>query len=111
MGEATVRLLHSLGCKVAVADMNEERLEMLRKDLKTKVLCVKCDVSKEEDVKNAIDETVKAFGTVHAALACAGIATVTPTLTSKGGLDTNVFKKTVEINLYGSIFVAKHAAI
>lgn len=34
-----------------------------------------------------------------------------PTLTSKGALDLNTFKKTIEINLYGSIHVAKHAAI
>ena len=29
LGEATVRLLHSYGCKVGVADMNEERLTLL----------------------------------------------------------------------------------
>lgn len=40
LGEATARLMHSLGCKVAVADMNEERLNLLAKDLKTNILCV-----------------------------------------------------------------------
>jgi NAD(P)-dependent dehydrogenase (short-subunit alcohol dehydrogenase family) len=52
------------------------------------VVCVKCDVSKEEDVKNAIDVTVKAFGTIHAALASAGIFTFVPTLTSRATLNT-----------------------
>jgi 3-hydroxyacyl-CoA dehydrogenase/3-hydroxy-2-methylbutyryl-CoA dehydrogenase len=94
LGEATVREIHASGCKIGVADMNEERLELLKNDLKENIVCIKCDVTKEEDVKRAIDETVKAFGTIHAALACAGVATVTPTLTSKGSLDIKLFKFT-----------------
>ncbi len=89
LGEQAVREIHALGARVAVADMNEQRLELLKNDLKERVLVVKCDVTKEEDVKKAIDATVEAFGTVHAALACAGIATVGPTLSSKGSLDMN----------------------
>ena len=111
LGEATVRDLHAVGCKVVVADMNEERLELLKNELKENIVCVKCDVTKEEDVKKAIDEAIKTFGTIHVALACAGIAPVTPTLTSKGPLDINVFKKTMDINVYGSIYVAKYASI
>ena len=110
LGEATVRLLHSLGCKIAISDFNEERLDLLKKELKS-ILCIKCDVTKEEDVKRAIEETVKVFGEIHVALACAGVATITPTLTSKGSLDLDVFRKVVEINLYGSIYVAKYASI
>ena len=68
-------------------------------------------MTKEEDVKSAIETSVKEFGTVHAVLACAGIATVSPTLSSKGSLDMNLFKKATEINVYGSMYVAKHAAI
>jgi 3-hydroxyacyl-CoA dehydrogenase/3-hydroxy-2-methylbutyryl-CoA dehydrogenase len=79
--------------------------------LKERVLTVKCDVTKEEDVKSAVELTVKTFGTVHAALACAGVATITPTLSSRGPLDTAVFKKVTEINVYGSIYVAKYCAV
>ena len=84
--------------------------DLLKKELKS-ILCIKCDVTKEEDVKRAIEETVKVFGEIHVALACAGVATITPTLTSKGSLDLDVFRKVVEINLYGSIYVAKYASI
>ena len=45
------------------------------------------------------------------ALACAGISLVSPTLTSKGSLDINSFKKVTEINVYGSVYVAKYASI
>lgn len=51
------------------------------------------------------------FGTIHAALACAGIATVSLTYSSKGSLDMETFKRTTEINVYGSVYVAKYAAI
>jgi NAD(P)-dependent dehydrogenase (short-subunit alcohol dehydrogenase family) len=54
---------------------------LLKNELKDRILCVKCDVTKEEDVKNAIDLTVITYGTIHAALACAGVATITPMLT------------------------------
>jgi NAD(P)-dependent dehydrogenase (short-subunit alcohol dehydrogenase family) len=112
LGEATVREIHALGAKVAIADMNDERLALLKNELKERIVTVKCDVTKEEDVKRAIDATVEAFGTVHVALACAGIAPVSLTLSAKGAsLDMNVFKKTMDINVYGTVFVAKHASI
>jgi NAD(P)-dependent dehydrogenase (short-subunit alcohol dehydrogenase family) len=111
LGEATVREIHALGAKVAIADFNDERLELLKNELKERILTIKCDVTKEEDVKNAVDLTVKTFGTIHAALASAGVATVTPTLTSKGSLDMSVFKKVTEINVYGSVYVAKYCSV
>ena len=111
LGEATVREIHALGARVAIADMNEERLALLRTELKERILTFKCDVTKEEDVKAAIEQTVKTYGVLHVALACAGIAPVSLTLSSKGSLDIPLFKKTVDINVYGSIYVAKHAAI
>ena len=55
LGLATVRSLHSLGCKVGVADMNEDALKQLEAELKTNIVCVKCNVTKEEEVKNAVD--------------------------------------------------------
>ena len=111
LGEATVRDIHAMGAKVAIADMNLERLDLLRNELKERVITFKCDVTKEEDVKSAIEATVQAFGTIHAVLACAGIATVSPTLSSKGSLDMKLFKTAMEINVYGSMYVAKHAAV
>jgi NAD(P)-dependent dehydrogenase (short-subunit alcohol dehydrogenase family) len=111
LGEATVREIHALGAMVAIADMNEQRLELLKAELKDRVICFKCDVTKEEDVKKAIEGTVSAFGTIHAVLACAGIATVGLTLSSKGSLDMNTFKKAMEINVYGSAYTAKYAAV
>ena len=40
----------------------------------SRLLCFKCDVTKEEDVKNAVEGTAKHWGTLHVALACAGVS-------------------------------------
>lgn len=95
LGEATVRELHAKGASVAVADMNDERLALLQKDLKDRYLSVKCDVTKESDVKNAVEKTMERFGAIHAAIACAGVAWPGMTLTSKGSLDMEKFEKVV----------------
>ena len=93
LGEATVRMLHSQGASVAIADMNEERLDMLKTELKERILCLKCDVTKESDVQTAIEQTVSHFGgALHVALACAGVAWPSMMLTSKKSLDTKSFE-------------------
>ena len=109
LGEATTRYLHSKGVKVAIADQDQVRLDLLQKELG--ILCVKCDVTNEEDVKNAVQATVDKHGCLHVALACAGVAWPMLTLTSKSSLDTERFKKVIDINVFGSMYTAKYAAV
>ena len=93
LGEATVLRLHSQGASVAVADLNVDAMQALESKLNERILCISCDVSNENDVKNAIEKTVEKFGTIHVTLTCAGIASGTPTLTSRGSLDTKLYAK------------------
>ena len=104
-------MLHAKGATLAVADMDVSRMQTLHAQLQERIFCVTCDVTKEEDVKRAIDETVKVFGTIHAALACAGVAWVTPTLTSRGPMNSQIFEKVLQINVMGSAYMAKYAAV
>lgn len=62
-------------------------------------------------MKSSIEQTVKTWGTIHVALASAGVVWPTVLLTSKKTLDMKVFKNVIDINLYGTIYVAKYAAI
>jgi NADP-dependent 3-hydroxy acid dehydrogenase YdfG len=71
--------------------MNLERMEMIAKELKERVITIKCDVTVEEDVKKAMYSVAEQWGTIHVALACAGVAWPTMTLTSKASLDTAKF--------------------
>lgn len=91
--------------------MNVERLEMLKKELKERVLVIKCDVTNENEVKDAVEATVKEFGALHVAIPSAGVNWPTLTLTSKTSLDTKLFENMMKINLFGSVYVAKYAAI
>ena len=111
LGEATARMVHAKGARLVIADMNESRMKIIQDELGARVLTVLCDVTKEADVKNAIERTVKEFGAIHVALACAGVAWITPTLTSRGPMDMKIFEAVVRINLLGTAYVAKYAAL
>jgi NADP-dependent 3-hydroxy acid dehydrogenase YdfG len=112
LGESAARYLYSKGHKIAIADINEERMDILKKEFCVeRFIAIKCDVRKEMDVKNSIEETVKIWGTIHVALASAGVVWPTALLTSKKTLDIKVFKNVIDINLYGTIYVAKYASI
>ena len=80
--------------------------------MQTRILVIQADVTNEEQVKDAIDKTVSTFGAIHVALPCAGVSW--PMLTysdRRGPLDMNLYKKVIEINLFGSVYVAKYASM
>ena len=70
-----------------------------------------CDVTKEADMKNAVEQGVAKFGTIHVALACAGVAWPVLTYSSKGPLNTKIFQQVIAINVLGSVYMAKYAAV
>ena len=112
LGESVVRKMHALGYSVCVADMNKERMELITKELgKERVLTVECNVTKEADVEAAVKKTVEKFGALHVALACAGVAWPSMTLTSKSSLDMKSFENLFAINVFGSAYTAKYAAV
>eukprot|EP00806_Schmidingerella_arcuata_P000493 Macronucleus_1442.p1 GENE.Macronucleus_1442~~Macronucleus_1442.p1 ORF type:complete len:257 (+),score=67.65 Macronucleus_1442:1-771(+) len=111
LGEETVRKMHSQGASVVVADMDVARMQALHAELQERILCVPCNVTKEAEVKSAVEQAVAVFGTIHVAVACAGVAWVTPTLTSRGPLNTKTFEAVMAINVLGSVYMAKYAAI
>jgi NAD(P)-dependent dehydrogenase (short-subunit alcohol dehydrogenase family) len=80
MGEATAKLFVREGASVAVADFNEQHgnrvVDEIARDAKGKAFFSKCDVSKEDQVKRSIDDTVARFGSLQMIVNCAGIAHV-----------------------------------
>ena len=76
IGFDTAKTFAKNAAKVVLSDINEEALDKAVKTLKDEgfdVLGIKCDVSKEEDIKNLISTTVKHYGTVHIFISNAGI--------------------------------------
>ena len=112
LGCATVRRLHGLGACVAIADMNEDAMKALCEELGgDNIIYMKCDVTSEDMVQECIKVTVEKWGRLDAAITCAGVANPVMTLTSKGALNMKTFDLVMKINLYGSTYVAKHAAV
>lgn len=110
MGREASVLFAQEGAKILVFDMNEEAgLETVRQveAAGSKGLFVKGDVSKEADVKNAIDQAMTTFGALHILYSNAGVLWK--------DRDKSVIETTEEnwdivqaINLKGPFFLTKH---
>lgn len=78
IGLATAKLFSKVGMKVAILDINEAAVKERARELSEEggqVIGIKCDVTAEEDCKNAADEVVKQFGTIDVLFNNAGIIT------------------------------------
>lgn len=76
MGRATTLRFLEEGAKVVVADINEETMaqtEALAREISPDILCVKTNITSEEDVKNVVARAVEAFGTVDVLFNNAGL--------------------------------------
>ncbi|WP_226680868.1 3-hydroxyacyl-CoA dehydrogenase [Sutcliffiella horikoshii] len=110
LGEATVRNIVSKGGKAVVADLSEERGRVLKKELGESLLFIKTDVTKEEDVCNALDYGIETFGYINTVVNCAGIGVAQKVLNRKGPHSLDDFSKVISINLIGSFNVIRLAA-
>lgn len=109
LGEACVRCFAEQGANVVIMDMNAELGESLAKELGSKAIFVKTDVSDEANVKAAVDAAMSAFGAIHTVVNCAGIV-IPAKLLSKGEPSPMAsFTKTIEVNLLGTINVVRLA--
>jgi NAD(P)-dependent dehydrogenase (short-subunit alcohol dehydrogenase family) len=110
LGEACVRCFAEQGANVVIMDMNAELGEALAKELGSKAIFVKTDVSDEAHVKAAVDAAMSAFGAIHTVVNCAGIV-IPAKLLSKGEPSPMAsFTKTIEVNLLGTINVVRLTA-
>lgn len=76
IGKATAIAFAKRGAKVVIADWVEDKEQETIKEIKAlggEVLFVKCDVSKNNDVKEMIEKTIETFGRLDYAFNNAGI--------------------------------------
>jgi len=69
------------GAKVVLSDINDEKLKEVTKDLQTKghdCIGLKVDVTKEQDIKSAIHQTVEKYGRLDVLINNAGLQHVAP---------------------------------
>jgi NAD(P)-dependent dehydrogenase (short-subunit alcohol dehydrogenase family) len=123
LGAGMLRRLAAEGCRVVVSDLGEpdkflgaddigasQEMNAVAEALRAigaDVLVVPCDVRKDSDVKNLIDQTVEAFGQVDVFINNAGVGYML-----KPALETSLeeWQLVIDVNLTGAFLGSKYAA-
>ena len=110
LGLAAAKELASQGALLALVDYNEKSLLQAKDEISKqfpgiKIVTVIADVSKENEVKNYVEETLKAFGRIDGLYNNAGIEGRQAGMTE---YDINVFKKVIDINLMGVYYAMRY---
>ena len=109
IGLASARKLSDLGARVALLDLESERLAQLAGDLGAPCLAVPCDVSDEASVRAAIGEVTARLGPVSVLHNNAGICLNRGTGDGPAHtLELASWERTIAVNLTGCFLVAKH---
>ena len=104
LGEATARELAARGALVTIADLNEERGEVLASAIGGRF--AKADVTEESEVQAAVE----AAGELRLAVSCAGIGWAERTVKKDGPAALQPFETVVRVNLIGTFNVLRLSA-
>lgn len=105
IGLASARLFASYGARVVMAARSIEKLEDIAAGMGPEVLCVKTDVTSEEDCKSLIDRTVERFGRIDILVNNAGISM----RAMFKDLDLKVIRSLMDVNFWGTVYCTKFA--
>ena len=106
IGEATVRLFLAEGARVMIAGRNAEKGIQMVESLGAHARFVRADVTAEEEIKTAIDETLAAFGRLDCLFNNAG----GPTEGEPDTVTADEFRLAMDLLLGSVIFGIRHAA-
>ena len=109
IGLASAKLFASLGAKLALAARSEDKLQALAAQISRNpeddILCVKTDVSVEEDCKKLINKTVEKFGRIDILVNNAGLSM----RAMFRDLDLSVIRTLMDVNFWGTVYCTKYA--
>jgi NAD(P)-dependent dehydrogenase (short-subunit alcohol dehydrogenase family) len=109
LGKAIAQRLGAEGASIALFDRNAVLLEQTAQNLAALNIPVRfysVDISQEEQVKQAVEQTVADFGKIDVVVHSAGI--VGPTSTNITSYATADFEKLLAVNLFGSFLITKY---
>jgi len=99
------------GGKVTILDISEAQGKAAVAALGERAFFAQTDVSDEAAVDAAVAQAKASMGGVDAAVMCAGIATPGRMVGRQGPMAASFFRKIIEVNLVGTVLVAKAAAV
>jgi NAD(P)-dependent dehydrogenase (short-subunit alcohol dehydrogenase family) len=109
IGRAAALAFAREGASVALADVsergNQETARMIE-DLGRRALALKCDVTRVQDVKAALAQTVESFGRLDFAFNNAGIEPSKPAPTAE--YEEAEWNRIIDVNLRGVFLCMKH---
>lgn len=110
LGLATAHLLLSHGARISIIDVQEPQDTDFKNGTEDRVLWLQADVTREEQVEEAIQRTIDAFGEIHGLINCAGIGPAARVVGREGPHDLSLFQKVININLIGAFNLIRLAA-
>jgi NAD(P)-dependent dehydrogenase (short-subunit alcohol dehydrogenase family) len=108
IGRATALAFAREGASVVVSDISEQNIRDTARrieDLGGRALAVACDVTRTEDVKAALDETIETFGRLDAAFNNAGVENEVKAMAD---VTEDEWDRIVAINLRGVFLCMKY---
>ena len=108
LGEATSRMLSSMGAKVAILDLDTDKGLAISKEINSDFY--KVDVSDINSVKQAVLSFSKQNEGIQIVVNCAGIGPAAKTVSRGEAHSNELFAKVININLIGSFNVASVCA-
>lgn len=106
IGKALAILLLQQNAKVAICGRNREALDTMKKDLANpNLFCIEGDVSKENDCRNFIEQTVQHFNQLDVLINNAGISM----RAMFQEVDLQVLRQSMDINFWGTVYCSKFA--
>ncbi|HOU51802.1 MAG TPA: 3-hydroxyacyl-CoA dehydrogenase [Smithella sp.] len=109
LGEASVLELVKKRAKAVIVDVDVEKGEKLAAKIGANAIFVKTDITREEDVRQAIRKAIDTFGKINVAMNCAGVVNPGKLIGRKGPLTLEAFNKVLQINLVGTLNVIRLA--
>jgi NAD(P)-dependent dehydrogenase (short-subunit alcohol dehydrogenase family) len=111
LGGAAARVLAGAGGNVVILDVNACAGERMAAELGPRARFAPADVSRAEDVQQAVTEALRTFGGLHGAVNAAGIATAERVIGKAGPHALELFERTLRVNLTGTFNVIRLAAV
>jgi 2-dehydro-3-deoxy-L-rhamnonate dehydrogenase (NAD+) len=104
LGLAITLKLRELGVLLTLIDLDRDRLEKIKQQTEAEIFAI--DITSEEAIKKAIEQTEKRFGRIDILVNCAGITGKTNIKSHE--VDTDNLRQVFDVNFMGSWYTSKY---